>query len=318
MLSSRDGHPSLLELTFRGRLIIRSVPTCRNDKPISKIIEIYHSGLGLVRQVAVFSLFVGVVLLAIGAFAFYVFLQSNLVDLGTLRVENQILVYICFLGVGLPLLVIGAGSLVNSWSDRLIRLVGFPASALSGAILCAIAIVSLPIFPTGYVTSVDLAGVSSTGPDYARPRLRFGFYDVYFMLGLGLLLLLVGGVLYGHMAKVHFSRKSFLNFVLAYVLVTVGVFLVLYPWTMGAFLNLPTPPSYCPNVVGGVVNGKIPPNGCYTDVSRLSLAHPWWPLTLLGLLVASLGVMMGSFSTRALQSRQSEVHSTIASSSQAV
>src|SRR5207249_112893 len=136
MLSSRDGHPSLLGLTFRGRLIIRSVPTRRNDKPISKIIEIYHSGLGLVRQVAVFSLFVGVVLLAIGAFAFYVFLQSNLVDLGTLRVENQILVYICFLGVGLPLLVIGAGSLVNSWSDRLIRLVGFPASALRSDSMC--------------------------------------------------------------------------------------------------------------------------------------------------------------------------------------
>src|SRR5438445_422967 len=174
MLSSRDGHPSLLELTFRGRLIIRSAPTCRNDKPISKIIEIYHSGLGLVRQVAVFSLFVGVVLLAIGAFAFYVFLQSNLVDLGTLRVENQILVYICFLGVGLPLLVIGAGSLVDSWSDLLIRLVGFPASALSGALLCAIAIVSLPIFTTGYVTSVDYAVVASPVPALACPRPTFG------------------------------------------------------------------------------------------------------------------------------------------------
>src|SRR2546422_11563803 len=146
MLSSRDGHPSLLGLTFRGRLIIRSVPTRRNDKPISKIIEIYHSGLGLVRQVAVFSLFVGVVLLAIGALAFYVFLQSNLVDLGTLGVENQILVYICFLGVGLSFLVIGAGSLVMSWPDLVHHLVGFPASALSGAILFTIAVVCLPFF----------------------------------------------------------------------------------------------------------------------------------------------------------------------------
>src|SRR5207245_10837649 len=137
---------------------------------------------------------------------------------------------------------------------------------------------SLPIFPTVYGTSVDLAGGSSTVPDYARPRLRFGFSDVYFMLGLGLLLLLVGGVLYGHLAKVHFSRKSFLNFVLAYVLVTVGVFLVLYPWTIGVFLDVPTPPSYCPNVVGGVVNGKIPANGCYTAGCRLSLSHPWWSL----------------------------------------
>ena len=254
---------------------------------------------------------------ALGAFAFYSFLQSGAQRESSLDYADQILVYILFLGVGLPLMTIGAGSLSN-WSDRLVRFIGFSASALSGAILCAVAIVSLPIFPTGYVTSVDLAGVSSTGPDYARPRLRFGFYDVYFMLGLGLLLLLVGGVLYGHLAKVHFSRKSFLNFVLAYVLVTVGVFLVLYPWTMGAFLNLPTPPSYCPNVVGGVVNGKIPPNGCYTDVSRLSLAHPWWPLTLLGLLIASLGVMTGSRSTRALQSHSTEIQSTIASSSQPV
>ena len=254
---------------------------------------------------------------ALGAFALYSFLQSGAQRESSLDYADQILVYILFLGVGLPLMTIGAGSLSN-WSDRLVRFIGFPASALSGAILCAIAIVSLPIFPTGYVTSVDLAGVSSTGPDYARPRLRFGFYDVYFMLGLGLLLLLVGGVLYGHLGKANFSRKSFLNFVFAYVLVTVGVFLVLYPWTMGAFLDVPTLPAYCPKVVGGVVNGKIPPNGCYTDVSRLGLVHPWWPLTLLGLLVASLGIMTGSRPTRTLQSQSTEIQSTIASSSQAV
>src|SRR5207245_9085802 len=99
------------------------------------------------------------------------------------------------------------------------------------------------------------------------------------MLGLGLLLLLVGGVLYGHMAKVHFSRKSFLNFVLAYVLVTVGVFLVLYPWTMGAFLNVPTLLSYCPNVVGGGVNVNIAPYGSYTYVPVFGLAPPWVLLT---------------------------------------
>lgn len=250
----------------------------------------------------------------LGAFAFSMFLLlSNLPSLGPLRVENQILVYICFVGVGLPLSVIGAGSLVNSWSDRLVRLVGFPASSLSGAILCALAIVSLPIYPAEYVTEIFARG-STTYPIYLRPRLSLGFNDVSLLLELSLLLLLVGAVLYGHIAKIQIGWRSFLSFIGAYSLVTVGVFLVLYPWTMGASLDVPTLPSYCLRIVGA--DGKILPSGCYVDLPGLGFAHPWlWPLTLAGLLGVGSGFVFASRSTIALRPEQSESKPTIASSS---
>lgn len=246
----------------------------------------------------------------IGAFAFYEFLQLHQADLGTLANENQILVYILFLGPGLPLIIIGGSSFIDGWSDRFVRFVGFPASTLSGAILCAIAITSLPIFPTGYVT---VAGVTiKPWMDYLRPRLSLGSYDVYFILGLGLLLLSVGTLLYEHLAKIHIGRRSLPNFILAYALVTLGAFFILYPWTMGASLEVPTLPAYCAGLVGGA---KIPPSGCDIDLSRLGFAHPsLWPVTLVGLLAMSFGFIIGSRSTVALQSRPREFQPTTLSS----
>lgn len=208
-------------------------------------------------------------------------------------------------------MIIGGSSFIDGWSDRFVRFVGFPASALSGAIVCAIAIVSLPVFPTGYVT---VAGVTmKPWTDYVRPRLNLGLYDVCLMLGLGLLLLSVGALLYKHLAKIQIGRKGFPNFILAYALVTIGAFFIFYPWTMGASLEVPTLPAYCAGLVWGA---KIPPRGCDIDLSRLGFSHPsLWPVTLVGLLAMGSGFIIGSRSTVALQLRSREFQPTILSSS---